>query len=139
VSSRSLTNYAGQSAGHGPSVPELLGKLATESSHLIRDEIALAKQEMSEKVVVLRSGLIWAVFSASLGLTALLALCGAAAAALASVIGAWRALLLIGGGLALISAVLASVSARILKRMPLMPEETLDTLEESKQWLKEMT
>ena len=127
MSSRSLTNYAGQS-GPGPSVPELLAKLATEFSHLIRDEIALAKQEMSEKVVVLRSALIWAVLSASLGLTALLALCGAAAAALGSVIGAWQALLVIGGGLLLISAVLASVSARILKRMPLMPEQTLDTL-----------
>ena len=120
-------------------MPELLGKLATESSHLIRDEIALAKQEISEKVIVLRSALIGAVVSASLGLAALLALCGAAAAALAPVTGAWQALLVIGGGLVLISTVAAYVSVGILKRMTLTPEETLDTLEENKEWLKEMT
>jgi cytochrome c biogenesis protein CcdA len=117
----------------------LLSRLATESSHLVRDEIALAKQEIREKVVILRRALLWAVISASLGLAALLALCGAAAAALAPVIGAWQALLVIGGGLVLISGVLASVSIGILSRMTLKPEQTLDTLEENKEWLKEMT
>jgi len=139
VSSRSLISKAVHAEGQGPSVPELLGKLATDSSRLIRDEIALAKQEMSEKVVVLRSALVWAVVSASLGLAALLALCGAAAAALAPVIGAWQALLVIGGCLMLISVVVAYVSVGILKRLNLTPEETLDTLEENREWLKEMT
>lgn len=139
MSSRSLISKAVHAEGQGPSVPELLGKLATDSSRLIRDEIALAKQEMSEKVVVLRSALVWAVVSASLGLAALLALCGAAAAALAPVIGAWQALLVIGGCLMLISVVVAYVSVGILKRLNLTPEETLDTLEENREWLKEMT
>ena len=139
MSSRSQISKAVHIEGQGPSVPELLGKLATDSSRLIRDEIALAKQEMSEKVVVLRSALVWAVVSASLGLAALLALSGAAAAALTPVIGAWQALLVIGGGLMLISVVVAYVSVGILKRLTLAPEETLDTLEENREWLKEMT
>ena len=139
MSSRSQISKAVHIEGQGPSVPELLGKLATDSSRLIRDEIALAKQEMSEKVVVLRSALVWAVVSASLGLAALLALSGAAAAALAPVIGAWQALLVIAGGLMLISVVVAYVSVGILKRLTLAPEETLDTLEENREWLKEMT
>ena len=139
MSSRTFTRYAMQSEGQGPSVPELLGKLATESSHLIRDEIALAKQEMSEKVVILRGVVITAVVSALLGLAAVLALCAAVAVALAPIIGAWEALLVVGGGLALTSGVVAYVSAGILKRMTLTPEQTLDTLEENKEWLKDLT
>ena len=139
MSSRSIANYTQQAEGPVPSVPELLSRLATESSHLVRDEIALAKQELHEKEVILRTGVMWAAVSASVGLAALLALCGAAAAALAPVIGAWQALLVVGGGLVLISGVVAFVSAGILKRMTLKPEQTLDSLEENKEWLKEMT
>jgi cytochrome c biogenesis protein CcdA len=136
VSSRSLTNYAHE--GQGPSVPELLSKLATESSHLVRDEIALAKQEIREQGVILRNGLVWAAVSASLGLAALLALCGAGAAALAPVVGTWQALLVVGGGLALISGIAVYASISILSRMALAPEQTRDTLEENKVWLKEL-
>ena len=139
MSSRPITNYAEQAKGQGPSVPQLLSRIATESSHLVRDEIALAKREVHEKLVILRTALLWAAVSASLGLAAVLALCGAAAAALATLIGVWKALLAVGGGLVLISGVLAFVSAGILKRMTLKPEETLDTLEENKEWLKEMS
>ena len=139
MSSRSITNYAQQAEGQAPSVPQLLSRIATESSHLVRDEIALAKREVHEKLVILRTALLWAAVSASLGLAAVLALCGAAAAALATLIGAWKALLAVGGGLVLISGVVAFVSAAILKKMTLKPEETLDTLEENKEWLKEMT
>jgi cytochrome c biogenesis protein CcdA len=136
--SRSIPDYARHSEGQVPSVPELLSRLASESSYLVRDEIALAKQEIREKAVILRTALLWAVISASLGLAALLALCGAATAALAPVIGAWQALLVIGGGLVVISGVVAFVSAGILKRMTLKPEQTVDTLQENKEWLKEM-
>ena len=139
MSSRSITNYAQQAEGQAPSVPQLLSRIATECSHLVRDEIALAKREVHEKLVILRTTLLWAAVSASLGLVAVLALCGAAAAALATLIGAWKALLAVGGGLVLISGVVAFVSAAILKKMTLKPEETLDTLEENKEWLKEMT
>src|SRR6185436_9724811 len=139
MSSRSISNYEHQAGGQAPSVPDLLSKLASESSHLVRDEIALARQEVNEKLVILRTALVWAAVSASLGLAAVLALCGAAAAALAPLIGTWNALLVVGGGLVLISGVVALVSAGILKRMTLKPEQTMDTLEENKEWLKELT
>ena len=139
MSSRPISNYAQQAEVHSPSVSELLSRLATESSHLVRDEIALAKQEAHEKVTILRSALLWAAVSATLGLAAVLALCGAVAAALAPLMGPWKALLVVGGALALISGVVAFVSAGILKRVNLKPEQTLDTLEENKEWLKQLT
>ena len=139
MSSRSIASYAHQTEGQGTSVPELLSRLATESSYLVRDEIALAKQEIREKVSILRTALLWVVLSASLALAALLALCGAAAAALVPAIGAWQALLCVGGGLIMISGLVAYVSVGILRRMSLRPEQTIETLEENKEWLKEMT
>jgi len=139
VSSRSLSDYTGQLEGHGSSVPELLGRLATESSHLIRDEIALAKREISDKAILIRRALVWAAVSALLGLAAVLALCAAVAAALAPLMGVWQALLVVAGGLILVSAGVAYVSAGIVKRTTLAPEQTIDTLEENKEWLKDLT
>ena len=60
---------------------ELLGELANNSAALVRDEIALAKQEMREKVTVLSSGAITIVIGGLLGLVALLTLAAAAVAA----------------------------------------------------------
>ena len=139
MSARSLMNYAHNAEGQGPSVPDLLSKLATESSHLIRDEIALAKEELREQALILRSGLVWAVVSASIGFAAFLALCGAGVAALATVTGVWQALLIVGGTLAVISGIAVYASRAILSRMTLPPERTRDTMEENKEWLKEMT
>ena len=139
MSSRSLMNYGHNVEGQGPSVPELLSRLATESSHLIRDEIALAKQELREQALILRTGLVWAAISASLGFAALLALCGAGAAALSPVVGLWQALLVVGGALLLISGMAVYASLAILRRMALPPEQTRDTMEENKEWLKQMT
>ena len=139
MSTRSISSYAHQADGQAPSVPELLSKLASQSSHLVRDEIALAKQEVHEKLVILRTALVWAALSASLGLAAVLALCGATAAALAPLMGVGKALLVVGGALVLISGSVALVSAAILKRLTLKPEQTLDTLEENKEWLKDLT
>ena len=54
VDRRSETGLPRESFG------ELLGQLANNSAALVRDEIELARQEMSEKVTVLRSGIIMA-------------------------------------------------------------------------------
>ena len=120
-------------------MPELLSRLATESGHLVKDEIALAKQEIREKVVVLRTAVVLGVISVMAGFAALLALCGAAAAALAPRIGFWQALLVVCGGLVIISGIVAYISVGILRRTSLTPEQTVDTMEENKEWLKQLT
>lgn len=139
MSSRSITNYPAQADGQGQSVTELLSRLATESSQLVRDEIALVRQELREQVVIVRTVLLLSAVAAFIAFAALLALCGAAAAALAPVTGVWQALLIIGGALALIFGIVAFVSMRTMRRMTLKPEQTLETLEENKEWLKELT
>jgi len=121
------------------SIGELLGQLANNSAALIRDELVLAKQEMREKLSALRSGLIVVAISAVIGLIALLALCAAAIIALAEVVGAWQSALIIGAALGIIGGATAWLGLRQIKRTSLRPEQTIETLEEDKAWLKELT
>jgi len=118
---------------------ELLGQLANDSAALVRDELALAKQEMREKLTAFRSGLIVMAVGAVIGFVAVLALCAAAIIALAEYVGAWQSALIIGGVLAVVACTVALTGLSQLKRTSLKPEQTIETLEEDKEWLKELT
>jgi hypothetical protein len=118
---------------------ELLGQLANNSAALVRDEIELAKQEMTEKVGVLRSGVIVVVVGSIICLVAILTLTAAAVIGLANLVGAGYSALIIGGGLGIIGGITAFVGLGEIKRTSLKPKQTIETLEEDKQWLKELT
>jgi hypothetical protein len=118
---------------------ELLGQLANNSAALVRDEIELAKQEMSEKVGVLRSGVIVVVVGSIISLVAILTLTAAAVIGLANLVGAGYSALIIGGALGIIGGITAFVGLGEIKRTSLKPKQTIETLEEDKQWLKELT
>ena len=118
---------------------ELLGELANNSAALVRDEIALAKQEMREKVTVLSSGAITIVIGGLLGLVALLTLAAAAVAGLAHVMDTALAALLVGVVLAAVGGSIAFIGIGRLKRTNLKPQQTIETLEEDKEWLKQLT
>ena len=121
------------------SLVELIGDLANQSAGLVRDELALAKQEMSEKIDSLRSGTITLVVGASLAITAFLVLCAAAVAGLAKYLAVWQAALIVGGGLAIVAAILVSMGVSRLSHTSLKPKKTIKSLEENKEWLKEIT
>jgi hypothetical protein len=118
---------------------ELLGQLANNSAALVRDEIELAKQEMSEKVGVLRSGVIVVVVGSIISLIAILTLTAAAVIGLANLVGPGYSALIIGGALGIIGGITAFVGLGEIKRTSLKPKQTIETLEEDKQWLKELT
>ena len=118
---------------------ELLGQLANNSAALVRDEIELARQEMSEKVTVLRSGIVIAAVGLVLGLLALLTLTAAAVIGLANYVGAGKSALIIGGALAILGGAIAFAGFGQIKRTSLKPKQTIETLEEDKEWLKELT
>src|ERR1044072_8231854 len=76
---------------------ELLGQLANNSAALVRDEIALAKQEMNEKVKSFRSGLVTTAIGGVVALLGILALIAAAIIGLAHYMDAGLAALIVGG------------------------------------------
>lgn len=118
---------------------ELLGQLANNSAALVRDEIELAKQEMSEKVGVLRSGVLVVAVGSIIGLVAILTLTAAAVIGLANFVGPGYSALIIGGTLGIIGGTTAYIGLGQIKRTSLKPRQTIETLEEDKQWLKELT
>jgi hypothetical protein len=118
---------------------ELLGELANNSAALVRDEIDLAKQEMREKVSVLRSGAVTIAIGGLLGFVALLTLTAAAVAGLAHVMDTALAALLVGVVLAAVGGSIAFMGIGRLKRTSLKPQQTIETLEEDKEWLKQLT
>jgi MFS family permease len=123
----------------GESVGTLVSQLATLSSELVRDEFALAKHEIREKVKSLSVAVLISAVGALIAQAALLALCAAAALALAPSVGGWQAVFIVGAVLVLVATTLAAIAVERFKRLDLKPVQTLETLEEDKRWLKELT
>jgi len=118
---------------------ELIGDLANNSAALVRDEIELAKQEMREKLDSFRAGVMTVAIGGVVLLIATLALVAAAIIGLAYYVGPGWSALIIGGLLALVGVITAVVGLGQLKRTSLKPEQTIETLQEDKEWLKELT
>jgi hypothetical protein len=118
---------------------ELLGQLANNSAALVRDEIDLAKQEMSEKVSRVRSAVTLIAIGAAVALVAVLALIAAAIIGLGHLVGMGTSALIVGAALAILGGAVAFAGIGRLKRTSLKPEQTIETLEEDKEWLKQLT
>jgi hypothetical protein len=118
---------------------QLLSQLATHSAALVRDEVALARQEMRESARSLRMGIVTLAIGALIGWIALATLAAAAVIGLANLMNPEYAALIVGGALAVVGGGVAMVGINRLKRTNLTPEQTMETLEEDKQWLKELT
>lgn len=133
-----LQPWSPQAGIERESFGELLGELLNQSAGLVRDEVALAKQELSEKLHVFQSVFLVLAVGMLLGIVAALALCAAAIIALVPYLGAWQAALMVGGVLAVVAGVITFIGLKRLKHLSLKPEQTLETLEEDKVWLKQI-
>ena len=118
---------------------DLLGELANNSAALVRDEIELARQEMRETVSGLKSGIITVVVGSLIGFVAVLALTAASVICLANYVGYGNSALIIGALLLVIGGVTAITGMGKIRRTRLKPEQTIETLEEDKEWLKQLT
>jgi hypothetical protein len=119
------------------SLGELLGQVAANSATLVRDEIALAKQETRESLQTLAGGSVLIAIGAVFGFCAFLILCLALVIALSSRMPPGVAALVTGIALAVIGGGLALAGIGRLRKASLKPKKTIETLKEGKQWLKE--
>ena len=125
------------------SIADLLKELRDESSTLLRQEVALAKTEMAEKASEYgkNAGAI-AVGGAVAYAGALLLLAGVTVA-LALVLhriglgvhGWWVAPLIVGGIVAAIVYSMINKGVSAMKRTSPVPDKTVQSLQEDKQWL----
>jgi hypothetical protein len=119
---------------------ELVKQLSEEVSTLVRQEIELARAEMTQKAR--RAGLGLGELSGA-GIAALFALGALTAcviAALALVMPVWLAALIVAVVYGAAAAVLALVGRRQLQAsVPPTPQQTVETIKEDVQWAKTQT
>lgn len=128
-----------QNSHERESLGELLGNLATQSASLVRDEVALARQELLEKLKTVRSATIVIAIGAMLALVSMLVFSATIILSLAEYLKPWQSALIVGALFALVAAITITVGIGQLKQTSLKPEQTIVTLEEDKEWLKEIT
>ena len=116
---------------------ELLKRLSQETSVLVRQEIQLARAELSQKGKSFGAAAGTLGGAAVLGLLGLFALTAFFILALAIVMPAWLAALIVAVVYLVIAGVLALTGRRKMKEgSPPVPQETIQTVKEDVEWVK---
>lgn len=118
------------------SLGELFSELASETSSLVRQEVALAQTELTQKATKVGKDVGFLVVGGAVGYAALLAVIAAVIIGLANFIPAWASALIVGAVVGVIAYLLISSALASLKKTDLTPRETVETLKEDAQWLK---
>ena len=128
-----------QSRNDDRSLGELFSELAQETSTLVRQEVNLAKVEISDKAS--RAGKQVGVLAAggAVAYAGLLAILAALITLLDNVMPLWLSALLVGIVVAVVGYLLVRRALDALKREDFAPRETMETLKEDQQWAKDQT
>ena len=122
---------------HGRPVGELLKQLSEETTTLVKQELDLAKAEMSEKGKEAGVGVGMFGGAGLSGLLALIFLSLAAVAALDTGMRTWLAALIVGLVWAAVAGVLALQGKNKLQQAtPPAPEQAIESTKEDVQWAK---
>ena len=120
------------------SLGELFGDLARDTGTLVRQEVALAKTELTEKATRAGKDVGFLVAGGSVAYAGFLLILAAVAVGLGQLgVPWWLAALLVGAVVAIAGAVLVQRGLAALRRETLVPERTLETLKEDVAWAKE--
>jgi hypothetical protein len=100
--------------------------VADRARSIVRLELQLAATELKQKVAALGIGIAMLVGAALLGFFALAFALATVAAAIATVVSIWLALLIVAGGLFLLVGVLAALGIGALRKgAPPVPEQAI--------------
>jgi putative superfamily III holin-X len=114
----------------------LLGDVVDHVRTLFRLEMALARDEVRRAVASLRRGVLFLAAAILLGTLGLLSLMAALVAGLATVWPLWLAAAAVGVVFAGVGALLARAAMSGLTLEDVRPSATIETLEETKAWLR---
>jgi uncharacterized membrane protein YqjE len=119
------------------SIGELVKDLANQTSTLVRQEIELAKAELTDRGKRAAKGAGMLGAGAAVGLLALGALTAVLIAALDLAMPTWLAALIVTVVYAAIAGVLIQIGRKqVQEAAPPVPEETIDSVKEDVQWAK---
>ena len=125
-------------AGQERSVGELVGALSSDLSLLMRQEVALAKAEMSQKASIAAKAGAKIAAGGLLAYVGALALTAALIAGLAAIgVPVWLSALLVGLIYAAVGYMILKSGLDTLKEEPPTPTRTVQTLRDDVNWAKE--
>lgn len=117
---------------------ELFGDLSSQISRLVRDEVRLARAEMSEKARNAGRGAIFAGMGAALAYAGLLALVAALIIGLGQLgVPWWLSALLVGAVVVGAGYLLVQRGVAAMKPKELTPDRTIRSLADDGRWAKE--
>jgi len=121
------------------SLGDLFAELASETSTLVRQEMALAKTEMTQKAMQVGRGVGVIGAGGVIAHAGLLALIAALILGLGTFMPLWLSALIVGLLVVVIGYVMIQQGRAALKRTDLTPNKTIETLKEDVEWAKEQT
>ena len=123
--------------GDDRSLGELFGELARELTALVRQEVALARTEMTQKASQVGKNLGFLAVGGAIAYAGFLALVATVIIGLGQAgLPWWLSALIVGLVVAGTGAFLVQKGLAALKQVNLAPRQTIDTLKEDKEWAK---
>lgn len=120
------------------SLGELFGDLARETSTLVRQEVQLAKTEMTQKASAVGKDVGFIAAGGFVAYAGLLALIATLIIALGQLgVTWWLAALIVAVVVVAVGYFLIQRGISALKRASMAPEQTIQTLKEDRQWVSE--
>lgn len=120
------------------SLGELFSDLATETSTLVKQEVALAQTELTLKATKVGKNIGYLVVGGAVGYAALLAFVAALIIGLGQLLNNyWAAALIVGAIIAVAAVVMIMSALSALKNTGITPTQTVETIKEDAQWLKD--
>ena len=126
-----------QGRGDDRSLGELFSELSQETTTLIRQEVNLAKTEMSQKASRVGKDVGFMAAGGAVAYAGLLAILAGVIALLGLVIPLWLSALLVGVVVAGLGYFLVRKGLDALKQEDLAPRQTIESLKEDKEWVKD--
>jgi xanthine/uracil permease len=123
------------------SIGELFGELAQETATLVRQEVQLAKTEMSQKASRVGKDVGFLAAGGAVAYAGLLAIIAGLIFLLGDIdiVPLWLSAFVVGIVVALVGYFLVRKGLDALKQEDLAPQETISTLKEDKEWAKDQT
>jgi uncharacterized membrane protein YqjE len=122
------------------SLGELFSDLSQQTAELIRQEMRLAKAELSEKLSDVGKHVAMIAAAAVFGLAALMAVTAGIVLLLVEVgVEPWVAAVITAAVMGIVAFLLAQSGIAALRKKSIAPVETMDSLKETTQWLKNGT
>jgi xanthine/uracil permease len=123
------------------SIGELFAELAQESATLVRQEVQLAKTEMSQKASRVGKDVGFLAVGGAVAYAGLLAIVAGLIFLLGDLdfVPLWLSAFVVGIVVAVVGYFLVRKGLDALKQEDLAPQETINTLKEDKEWAKDQT